>query len=69
MSRIGSPWPWAIAYGNWLFKYRNVVFPLVMLVLFLGFRPVLWRGSLTADAWLDGVGLAIALLGRGCAPP
>ncbi len=57
--------PWVIAYGNWLFKYRNAVFPLVMVALFLGFRPVLWRGSLAADAWLDGLGLVVALTGQG----
>lgn len=65
MSRNGLPWPWVIAYGNWLFKYRNTVFPLVMLALFLGFRPVLWRGSLTQDLWLDALGLAVALAGQG----
>jgi protein-S-isoprenylcysteine O-methyltransferase Ste14 len=65
MSRIGLPWPWVIAYGNWLFKYRNAVFPLGMLALLLGFRPVLWRGSLVSDAWLDGLGLVIALAGQG----
>lgn len=65
MSRNGLPWPWLIAYGNWLFKYRNAVFPLVMLALFLGFRPVLWRGSLTQDMWLDALGLAVALAGQG----
>ncbi|HTT07271.1 MAG TPA: isoprenylcysteine carboxylmethyltransferase family protein [Gammaproteobacteria bacterium] len=65
MSRIGLPRPWVIAYGNWLFKYRNAVFPLVMLTLFLGFRPVLWRGDLAMDARLDGLGLAVALLGQG----
>jgi len=65
MSRTGLPWPWVIAYGNWLFKYRNTVFPLVMLVLFLGFRPVLWRGSLAQDMWLDALGLAVAFAGQG----
>ena len=29
-----------IAYGNWLFHYRDKVFPVVMLTLFAGFTPV-----------------------------
>src|SRR5581483_667841 len=36
-----------------------------MVALFLGFRPVLWRGSMAADAWLDGLGLVVALTGQG----
>jgi hypothetical protein len=32
---------WLVAYGNWLFHYRDKVFPLVMLLLFAGFTPAL----------------------------
>ena len=64
MKQIGSPFPWVIAYGNWLFKYRNNVFPLVMLVLFAGFKPVLAGGSLAGDQWLDLAGLLVALAGQ-----
>lgn len=64
MNQIGSPFPWVIAYGNWLFKYRNTAFPLVMLVLFIGFKPVLAGGTLAADHWLDLAGLLVALSGQ-----
>lgn len=63
-ARIGSPWPWFVAYGNWLFRTRNTVFPLVMLALFLGFRPVLFGGSLKTDAWLNLAGFAVAMAGQ-----
>jgi protein-S-isoprenylcysteine O-methyltransferase Ste14 len=62
--RIGSRWPWFVDYGNWLFKYRNAVFPLLMLVLFLGFRPRLAGGSLASDLWMDAVGFAVAMAGQ-----
>ena len=64
MKQIGSPFPWVIAYGNWLFKTRNTVFPLVMLALFAGFSPVLAGGTLAADHWLDLAGLLVALSGQ-----
>lgn len=63
-ARIGSPWPWFVGYGNWLFKYRNAVFPLVMLALFLGFRPRLAGGSLASDLWLDLAGFLVAMGGQ-----
>jgi protein-S-isoprenylcysteine O-methyltransferase Ste14 len=62
--RIGSPWPWFVGYGNWLFRTRNTVFPLIMLALFIGFRPTLAGGSLQSDAWLDLVGFLVALAGQ-----
>ncbi|MCG3200517.1 MAG: hypothetical protein NFCOHLIN_00372 [Gammaproteobacteria bacterium] len=62
--RIGSRWPWFVDYGNWLFKYRNRVFPLVMLALFLGFRPRLAGGSLAGDLWLDLAGFLVAMAGQ-----
>jgi protein-S-isoprenylcysteine O-methyltransferase Ste14 len=62
--RVGSPWPWFADYGNWLFRTRNTVFPLVMLVLFLGFKPRLAGGSLQSDSWLDWLGFSIAVSGQ-----
>ncbi|MBI2803010.1 MAG: isoprenylcysteine carboxylmethyltransferase family protein [Gammaproteobacteria bacterium] len=53
-----------IAYGNWLFRERNRVFPVVMLVLFASFRPRLAGGSLSSDLWLDLVGLGISASGQ-----
>lgn len=53
----------AIAYGNFLFKYRNGVFPLVLILLFDLNRPVLAGGSWQSDLWLDVVGAAMTVLG------
>lgn len=46
-----------IAYGNFLFRHRNWVFPLFMVVLFVAFLPA--RGGTLPDI----VGLAIVLAG------
>jgi len=51
-----------VAWGDFLFKWRNNVFPLVMLTLFLAFEPLSaargpWAG------WLLGAGFALLLAG------
>lgn len=53
-----------IGYGNFVFRYRNGLFPAVMLALFLAFPPVRPMDSAAADLWLDLAGLAIALIGQ-----
>jgi len=55
---------WFVAYGNWLFKYRNSVFPVVMLAMFLVFRPVLAGGNPGNDGVLDQLGLFVAACGQ-----
>lgn len=60
----GQLWLALVAYGNFLFRYRNVIFPLVMAMTFIGFRPNLAGGSLAADRWLDLVGLLIVIAGQ-----
>ncbi|MGH8121008.1 MAG: methyltransferase family protein [Gammaproteobacteria bacterium] len=53
-----------IQYGNFLFKYRNVLFPVVLLILFVIFNPVPWPD--TAMDWcLDLVGILITMAGQG----
>lgn len=52
-----------IAYGNFLFRHRNWVFPLFMLVIFVAFRPVQWGGTPESDLPLDLVGIAIVVAG------
>ena len=42
--------------GNWLFKTRNVVLPVLLLVLLFGIPPRPFRGNVTADRWLDAAG-------------
>jgi protein-S-isoprenylcysteine O-methyltransferase Ste14 len=57
--------PLAVRYGNFLFRYRNGVFPAVMLALFVLFPPRPFLGDWAADRWLDLAGLLICLAGQG----
>jgi protein-S-isoprenylcysteine O-methyltransferase Ste14 len=54
-----------IQYGNFLFKYRNTVFPIVLIALLAGLRPVEPLGDARLDFWMDILGLSVALLGQG----
>ena len=63
LPRTASP-SWLLACGDFFFRYRNAVFPLVLTVLCILFPPRLMGGSLAADRWLDLLGLAIALAGQ-----
>jgi protein-S-isoprenylcysteine O-methyltransferase Ste14 len=60
----GPLWGALIAYGNFLFRYRNAVFPAVMAALFIGFRPVFAGGTMESDGWLELLGVAIVLGGQ-----
>lgn len=62
--RAASPL-WLLACGDFFFRYRNAVFPLVLAALCIVFPPRLLGGSLALDRWLDLVGLAVALAGQG----
>jgi protein-S-isoprenylcysteine O-methyltransferase Ste14 len=53
-----------IAYGNFIFRRRNIVFPVVTVGLMAGFLPVLPYGDSNADWWLNLVGYGIAFLGQ-----
>ena len=53
-----------VRYGNFLFKYRDMVFPAVLLALFLLTRPHWPGGRDDRDTVLDIVGFGIALLGQ-----
>ena len=50
-----------IAWGDFLFKWRNTVFPVVMAVLLLGFRPA--GAGQAWDLWVDVFALAVILGG------
>jgi protein-S-isoprenylcysteine O-methyltransferase Ste14 len=50
--------------GNWFFQHRNTVFPIVLLALFLGFKPVAFGGNPELDGWLDFLGLLVASSGQ-----
>jgi len=52
-----------LAYGRFLFKYRNALFPVLFLSLALFFPPTAAFGSAMADRLLDLVGFAVLLAG------
>lgn len=54
-----------VRYGNFLFRYRNGVFPAVMVALFLLCPPQPLMGDWAADRWLDLAGLLVCLSGQG----
>jgi protein-S-isoprenylcysteine O-methyltransferase Ste14 len=54
-----------IHYGNFLFKYRNVLFPVVLLALFVLFRPVPFLKDTALDFYMDIAGVLIILSGLG----
>jgi protein-S-isoprenylcysteine O-methyltransferase Ste14 len=53
-----------VRYGNFLFRYRDLVFPLVLLALFLLSTPRWPRNDQRLDDWLDLVGVLVALAGQ-----
>lgn len=53
-----------IPLGTFFFKYRGAVFPLVMVTLFLAFKPVYPGGRQEGDRWLDVVGLLVTVSGQ-----
>jgi protein-S-isoprenylcysteine O-methyltransferase Ste14 len=53
-----------IQCGSFFFRTRNGLFPLVLLLLFAGFRPVYPRGSERLDNWPDLLGITVALIGQ-----
>lgn len=58
-----TPSRYTLQYGHFLFKYRNTVFPIVLIALLFGFRPASLGGNI--DLGLDILGLSVALLGQG----
>ncbi len=54
-----------VQIGDWFFKYRNIAFPVMLVALFTGLPPTPFLGSPVIDAWLDMLGLLLALAGSG----
>lgn len=54
----------AVRYGRFLFRHRNILFPAVLLALFIGFRPRYPEGLDQLDHWADALGLVVALAGQ-----
>jgi protein-S-isoprenylcysteine O-methyltransferase Ste14 len=64
MARTVTPAPlWVRTPGAFFFKYRNLVFPVVLVLLVLVFGRRSWVGE-TWDNRLDLIGLAVALAGQ-----
>ena len=63
LPRAASP-VWLLACGDFFFRYRNMVFPLVLAGLCIIFPPRLLGGSLALDRWLDLLGLMAVLAGQ-----
>jgi protein-S-isoprenylcysteine O-methyltransferase Ste14 len=62
---IPTPAPaWVVRCGDFLFKYRNAVFPAVFALLVLAAPASPWT-SARVDAALDVVGIGFALAGQG----
>ncbi len=53
-----------VRYGNFLFRARDVVFPIVLFSILALFRPEYPLASSAYDAWLDVVGIVLASLGQ-----
>lgn len=64
MRPVPKPAPgWVIACGDFLFKYRNAVFPAVFAVLVIAAARSPWTSERVDDA-LDIAGIALALAGQ-----
>lgn len=53
-----------IAYGNFLFRYRNILFPAVLFALLIIFEPYPFAGNKDLDVWLDLAGILVILTGQ-----
>jgi len=53
-----------VSCGNFFFKYRNAIFPLIFAVLLVLTRPALFLGSALWDRIAVAAGILIALLGQ-----
>ncbi len=51
-------------WGTFLFRYRDAVFPAVILATIVATRPQFPSGSRTADLWMDLAGVLLAASGQ-----
>jgi len=64
MSTSAASAGWLVRYGNFLFRWRNTIFPVVQLLLFFGLQPKYPAGSERLDNVVDAIGILVALLGQ-----
>jgi protein-S-isoprenylcysteine O-methyltransferase Ste14 len=57
--------PQLIAAGNFLFRYRNAIFPVIGLTALVLSPPRFAFGDRTIDAYLDLLGVVLAIAGQG----
>lgn len=50
--------------GHFLFKFRDLIFPVVLLLIAFGTRPRIAGGDVRADHVLDAIGLLVSLSGQ-----
>ncbi len=55
-----------VRFGHLMFRTRNALFPLTLVLLVLTSTPQLPFGSARLDRWFDAVGVILALLGQTC---
>ena len=55
---------WLVTSGNFFFRFRNALFPVVFAVVLLLFRPAQFLHSPSLDRIAMSIGVAIALLGQ-----
>jgi protein-S-isoprenylcysteine O-methyltransferase Ste14 len=51
-----------VTIGNFIFKYRNIIFPLFFVILVVGVRPLPESGN--AELWRYAIGISVALAGQ-----
>src|SRR5262245_16356206 len=55
-----------VRFGHVMFRVRNVLFPLMLVLLVLTSTPQFPFGSARLDRWVDALGVLLALLGQLC---
>jgi len=50
--------------GNWTFRTRDALFPIVLLALAFGTRPRIAAGSMRCDHLVDAAGVLVSLIGQ-----
>ena len=53
-----------VRLGNILFKFRDVLFPAIVILFVFLTEPVIFRSDERLDLWMDILGIAIALAGQ-----
>lgn len=62
-SQASTPSGFLSQVGNFFFRYRNGLFPVIFLVLALFVRPAWFLGNEQLDRYATGIGIALALAG------